>query len=197
VTRNLLAGARRDGVRILGYGSAVVTGNNIEGNVPVGVNVLAPVGAIDGTGNWWNDALGPTCSSGCDPASRGDSVNNATFTPFLNAPSSIVPPMPVPAPPVVLARAVAVAPAVSASRASSAVFPRAGRRPAAPVRAVPQGARGAVAEQWAAAERAREQLVAKRAESDQRLRARRAARESARQAAQAPPSAVRQQEVRP
>lgn len=200
ITHNLLSAARRDGVRILGYGTAVATGNNISSNLPFGVNVLADIGAINGTGNWWGDALGPRCSSGCNPASAGDSVPSGfvNFTGFLTAPSDTVPPLPVPAPRV-LARALPapVVPLRTASDATVARFRHAERFAADAARPRPRAPGGPLAARQAAEERQREQSAAERAARLRDLRLRAEARESARRAAQTSPRVNSRQGVRP
>ena len=54
--------------------------------------------AIDVTNSWWNDVLGPRCTSGCSVTSTGDSVStNVTFSEF-----AIVKVSPAPSPPAII-----------------------------------------------------------------------------------------------
>ena len=193
---NLVTGARRDGVRSYTYGSVTVNGNNIAGNLPYGVNIQADVSSIDGTGNWWGDALGPRCFSGCDPASAGDSVNNVDFAGFLAAPSDQVPPLPSPAPRL-LAQAVSASVPPVPTGVAAPPFRHADRTTARAARPAPRAPGGTPVQGTAAGAAERARVAAERAARLQELQARRAARERARQAVHAPPAAARRQEVRP
>ena len=180
ITRNLLTGARRDGIRVAAYGPVAVTGNNIEGNLPWGLKVTADRSSIDALNNWWGDANGPRCFSGCDLSVDGDTVDQggANFSPFLTAPNDAAPPLPAAAP---AFRSLAAAPQAT----SSALRAAAGRPGAAALG--PLGGRTAA-----------ERRAVHAAEREQRLRELRAAiQERLRQQAAAPPGAAARREVRP
>ena len=85
----------RNGTGILDSASlgSIFQSNNFVGN---GFGVSNGGGtAIDVTNSWWNDVLGPRCTSGCDVESTGDSVStNVTFNPFVTAQVSPAPPSP-------------------------------------------------------------------------------------------------------
>ncbi len=62
-------------------GGSVFRANNFQGN-RFGVANFG-TSALDATNSWWGDTLGPTCLSGCDTLSTGDSVSvNVNFLPF-------------------------------------------------------------------------------------------------------------------
>ncbi|GBD31484.1 hypothetical protein HRbin33_00443 [bacterium HR33] len=62
-------------------GGSVFQANNFEGNQFGVANFGAS--ALDATNSWWGDPLGPTCLTGCDTSSSGDSVStNVSFIPF-------------------------------------------------------------------------------------------------------------------
>jgi hypothetical protein len=209
ITRNLLTLARRDGIRIGGEvaGPVTITANNITGNLPFGADVFqGDRGTVNAEFNWWGDALGPSCSSGCTGVS-GDSVSSSydfDVSNFLTAPNDTTAPTVVPAPRF-LARA-RPAPVVRtvrlSGRADAPIAARdrwaAPRAPALrPAAANAQPATGPMAERRAAAERDRAQRAVDRAQRLQQLRAQVEARERAQRAAHAPPRAARSQGVRP
>jgi hypothetical protein len=209
VTRNLVTGARRDGLRLYdsNYDSLFVTGNNIQGNAPYGLNINgADRGTVPAPDNWWGDAKGPGGTFGSDSSVAGDSVSGGiNFDPYRIALNDSAPTTVPAGVSRFLARARAL-PAVRPVRlAGRADAPMAARdrwltpstpatRPAA-VNA--RAASGPMAERDAAADRARAERAAHRAQRLQQLRAQVEARERAQQAAHAPPRAARSQGVRP
>jgi hypothetical protein len=66
--------------------------SNIENNVLAGVR-NQNASPMQADNNWWNDARGPRCASGCDSTSLGDSAVGPVnpVTPFLTAPSGSAP----------------------------------------------------------------------------------------------------------
>jgi hypothetical protein len=206
ITRNLLTGARRNGVWIFSYDSVGLTGNNIAGNLPYGVRVEADRGSIDALDNWWGDHFGPRWASGSDSSLVGDSVGGGiAFDPYLTAQNDGAPTTVPAGAPRFLARTRPL-PALQAVRLSGrADAPMAPRdRFAAPreltLRPAAVSARpvtGLLAERRASEERDRTEQAARSAQRLQQLRAAVEARERARQAAHAPPGAARSQGVRP
>jgi hypothetical protein len=206
ISRNLLAGARRNGVLINMGDSVGLTGNNIAGNQPYGVRVDADRGWVDALDNWWGDLLGPSCSDGCDQSSTGDSVGGGiNFAPFRVAVNDSAPTTVPAGAPRFLARArpMPVLRAVRLSgRADAPMAPKdrwAEPRALAPWPAAANArpVTGPLAERRAAEERDRAEQAVRRAQRLQQLRAQVEARERAQQAAHAPPGAARSRGVRP
>ncbi len=93
VVTNTLLARNLVGVDIWsGADGSQVRFSNIEGNVLAGVRNQS-ASPVQADNDWWNDPLGPTCASGCDPASLGDSAIGAVnpVTPFLTAPAPSAP----------------------------------------------------------------------------------------------------------
>ena len=214
ITRNLFTGARREGLRIGGYGTVSATANNIAGNL-FGARVVSDR-SFDAPGNWWGDALGPSCVE-CSGA--GDWVDfSVNWSPARSVmvPADSVPLLPAPAP-----RFVAEVRAVPLTRAAASSSPldaaiAGGERLHVP--RPPQGARpastarpplvsgvaavaGPFAERRAAEERERAALEAHAATRLQQLRDQAEARSRAealiRARRTAPQRAPRGQGVRP
>lgn|GEM_PF-5634936 len=215
ITRNLVTGARRDGILVTSYDAIDVTGNNISGNLPYGFRVQADRGSVPALDNWWGDPLGPRCASGCDLASAGDSVSGVDFSTFRTAPNDSAPTT-VPLAPRFLAgaRALPVVRAASGSGRQGTAFPRVDRFPAERPAARQAAASGVPsasepgAQHRAAQQQARAELEAQRAQRIQEVRARIEARDAARRAAKAAqaaraaahaasPGGTRSQGVRP
>ncbi|MFN2570694.1 MAG: right-handed parallel beta-helix repeat-containing protein [Gemmatimonadales bacterium] len=64
--------------------SSVIRHNNFEGSVFDGLRNLSAT-AVVADSNYWGDALGPRCATGCDTTSTGDNISGpATYLPFEN-----------------------------------------------------------------------------------------------------------------
>jgi nitrous oxidase accessory protein NosD len=115
-TRNRITGSSIAAVYLTGDAGTAhgITQNNFAGN-RYGVSTEGV--AIGAANNWWGDALGPRCLSGCDPGSAGDSVSSlVSFTPFLTAEAGATPPL---APPPALAMPVVTTQLVAAAAGSA------------------------------------------------------------------------------
>jgi hypothetical protein len=199
ITRNLLTGARRDGVRILTGDAVGLTGNNIAGNLPYGALVDYDRGFVDALENYWGDPLGPRDVNGDSSSVAGDSAGGVNWSPFRASPNDSAPTV-VPAAP----RFLALARPLSAVRTSRAVGFRdtpVGPRDqfAAPRSPAPKArpATGPFAERRAEEARVRAEQAARLAQRLQQLRAEAEARERAVRAAHAAPGATPRRGVRP
>jgi hypothetical protein len=188
VDSNLVTGSTADGIRLDGGADSLVhnrivsnqlngveiastsvdqirtqvDSNNIAGN---GFGVAGPVEyTYNAQYDWWGDAKGPRCSSGCDPASLGDSVfMGLVFAPidstaeYGNTPAPAVLARPILAlrgPAVRAVKAPAprgldapVAHKTQAALSAPAMVARA-PQPSTPVAAVPPRLSGARAQAW-------------------------------------------------
>jgi hypothetical protein len=218
ITRNLLTGAGRDGVRIMNGGDSVgVTGNNIAGNLPYGVIVDCDCSSRDALDNYWGDPKGPRGVFSPDSSLVGDFVldGNVNWSPFRVLQNDSAPTTVPPAPRFLAgARALPVARAAGVAGRQGAAFPRRDRfpteRPAARQAAasgVPSASEPG-AQHRAAQQQARAEREAQRAQRIQEVRARIEARDAARQAAKtaqaaraaahaSSPGGTRSQGVRP
>lgn len=71
---NLSLVANETGMEADGNSAVVISTSEIKSNTVFGINNKTPITIIQATGNWWNDATGPTDAVG-NPNGRGDKVS--------------------------------------------------------------------------------------------------------------------------